>query len=342
MHPMNNAVGLSGRPLFSLLFAAVLVIVITFQPASAFLPLQCVSNVTKPHAICCPRHPTNGKVCGGSKMGSCDRIIAPIEYVPTVFHVDDRAAWPTRFFSYACQCRGNFFGPACETCWFGWKGRLCDQRHMLTRKDIRRLSDFELKVFIDVVSRSRTWPSGYAILDESDNWHSDPLNNPNFEEASIQYFITFNHRYGSRTTLYKNVEDCEMYGILDFNHDGLTFPTWHRYFLLIWERMLGQIANKVYGITDFALPYWDWIGMRECDICNNRYIGAPGRRDSMGLHISERHPFHNMTEFCYEPEDGMLCYGCQKAQTVGKIVREWNSLDFPTQDNFEFTMSRRQ
>ncbi|THD27125.1 Tyrosinase [Fasciola hepatica] len=307
----------------------------------ALIPEQCVHNATKSNAICCPPDPHNGLICGGSHRGFCQQIYAPKEPIPSIFRVDDRLQWPTRFIKYACQCKDRFFGVACEQCWFGWKGPNCDIPDFRIRRDIRRLSEHDLHIFIDVVARSQKWPSHYMVLDESDNKRVDPVKKPRFIPASVQYYMTFLHCYGSRTTLFKNKQKCEDYGILNFNHDGATFPTWHRYFILIWERMLGDIAWEVHGIRDYTLPYWDWVGLKECDICNNHFIGAPGVTDSDGTHIDAHHPFSNLTNFCWEPEVGTACYGCQKGGRFGKLVRKFTREDFPDQDDIRFMMSRK-
>lgn len=317
-------------------------IIFQIKNVSALIPEVCAYNVTQSSPVCCPRNPYNREICGGTNRGYCQEIITPNEFIPYVFRLDDRISWPRKFFRYACQCKGNYYGVSCESCWFGWKGRKCNKPDNRIRRDIRSLSKRELSIFKDVVRRSQNWPSGYVVLDESTNFRSDPLTSPRFEMASIQYFITFNHRYGSRSTLYKNEQDCQDYGILNFNHDGVVFPTWHRYQLLVWERLLAQIAYKVHRVKGFTVPYWDWVGLKECDICTNKYIGGPGVRDEDGLHISSKHPFHNLTEFCYEPQDGMVCYGCQKAGRVATITREFRTYDFPDQRDVEYAMNLKK
>ncbi|VDM00623.1 unnamed protein product [Schistocephalus solidus] len=318
---------------------AVLVICLWYFPfIEALVPVECVGNVTNPSAVCCPRNPENYQVCGGPSRGYCTKIVAPVQYVPIPFHMDDRVSWPNRFFSFACQCRGNFFGTSCQDCWFGWTGPNCDIPVIKVRKDIRDLTTKERRILIDVLARSSHWPSGYALVDETDNFHSDPLNDPRFVKANIQYYVAYIHRYGSRTTLYKTDEDCNTYGMLDFIHDGPGFATWHRYFTLLWEQMLGKIAKKLYGVENFSVPYWDWVGMRECDVCTNEFIGAPGNVDEYGLRIHEGSPFSNWTEYCYEPNNRLRCYGCQHAGVVGKLTRRWRHYDFPDQSDIGFLL----
>nr|AAP93838.1 tyrosinase 1 precursor [Schistosoma mansoni] len=306
------------------------------------IPEQCGYNLTRRIPVCCPISNINGEVCGGPKYGKCIQIWTPREKIPSVFLIDDRIDWPKRYFTYFCQCYGNYFGSACDECWFGWKGRYCNKRSVRIRRDIRTLSNKELHIFKTVIVLSQTWPSGYLLVDESNNWYVDPLRKLRLEHASVQYYITYLHRYGSRSTLYKNVKDCEDYGILNFNHDGVCFPTWHRYYGLLWERLMSKIAMKVFGITDFATPYWDWTGLTYCDICTNRYIGAPGRLSDLGRHISSRSPFSNLTEFCYEPIKDMLCSGCQKSRKRLTITREFKKGNLPDVEDLKYVLSLSQ
>nr|ACU68955.1 tyrosinase 1 [Schistosoma japonicum] len=303
------------------------------------IPVQCGYNLTKRIPICCPISKINGKVCGGGNYGECTKIWTPKEKVPSVFLLDDRIDWPKRYFTYFCQCHGNYFGVACDECWFGWKGKHCNQRSIKVRRDIKTISDKELHIFKTVIVLSQTWPSDYLLIDESDNWNIDPLRKPRLEHASIQYYLTYVHRYGSRSTLYKDIRDCEEYGILNFNHDGVCFPTWHRYYILLWERLMSRITKVIFGITDYATPYWDWVGLKHCDICTNRYIGAPGRRSERGIHISTGSPFHNLTEYCYEPIRDMLCSGCQRGGNRGTITRNFYRSDLPDIDDLKFVLS---
>ncbi len=335
----TTAIGKMENALFFSCFTLLLALQ-CLLPVEALIPLDCVANVTKTASSCCPKSKINGLVCGGYGRGTCGKVVPPMQYIPAVFHMDDRTAWPSRFFSQACQCEGNFFGPACDECWFGWTGPDCLTPKKVVRKDIRAMTPSEQKVFVDVLAKSMTWPSGYAVLIESDNFHSDPLNKPKFESASIQYMMAYMHRYGSRTTLFKNDIDCEKYGILDFIHDGPVFATWHRYYMLLWERMLANIAKMVHGVDDFTVPYWDWVGMKECDICTNELIGAPGQNDTFGLRLDAASPFTNWTEYCYEPNNQLRCAGCQHAGKTGKLTRRWRSFEFPLQSEIQYMFDR--
>ena len=44
---------------------------------------------------------------------------------------------------------------------------------------------------------------------------------------------------------------------IDFAHLGPCFSTWHRYYLLIVEKELHRVAERI-GVSNFNLAYWDW------------------------------------------------------------------------------------
>ena len=56
---------------------------------------------------------------------------------------------------------------------------------------------------------------------------------------------------------------------MDFAHEGQGFPTWHRLYLLAWERAL----QEVNGDEDFALPYWDWTDNDLKELCTKEVLG---------------------------------------------------------------------
>ncbi len=128
------------------------------------------------------------------------------------------------------------------------------------------MSPEEKKLHQKVLVASFYKTSDYMIQVEHDNWHSDPLYKPLFVPASWQYLMTILHRYASRATLFDSQKMCQKYDTLNFNHDGVTFFTWHRYMLLFWERILQNIAWEEFHEEDYSVPYWDWIDETECEV----------------------------------------------------------------------------
>ena len=67
---------------------------------------------------------------------------------------------------------------------------------------------------------------------------------------------------------------------MDFAHDGQGFPSWHRLYLLAWERTLQEIGND----EEFALPFWDWTGNpNQCDpaIFFKEFLGVTDQTTSI-------------------------------------------------------------
>lgn len=310
--------------------------------AHGLVPAGCVLNATKPDGMCCPTHPTNGLQCGGPKRGVCAPLRFHKEKVPDIYIEDDRVHFPLKFYTHFCHCEPNFFGPACEECWYNRKGYNCDQVKVVVRRNLATFTDREKKVFKAVMDQSYYEDSGYYSLIEDENKWSDPMVQPQFIRSNVHYYMSTVHRFASRSTLFEDKKECEEYGILDFNHDASGFCSWHRYLDLVWERFFQKIAKRLFGIKDWALPYWDWMNKRKCDICTNDLVGAEGKEDTYGFRISKDSPFYKWTEYCTEPTGGSetTCFGCHKNPKFGKITRHFRSVDFPTFEHLKFVLSK--
>ncbi|VDM01621.1 unnamed protein product [Schistocephalus solidus] len=323
------------------------IVLLTASPSDAFIPRECLHNVSGVggSGICCPRSSRNNKICGGTGHGSCLPIYeANDELQNPDLLLDDRMHWPRRFFNQLCRCESNFFGLACDECWYGWAGPNCERREILVRRNVLSFSAEERHKFISIVAEMPKTGTDRLIMLEKDTLHSDPLKNPIFMPSNLQYLITFIHDYTSRGTLLSDPIKCMRSGYLDNNHNVVGFLTWHRYLMLLWERELRKIAIQRYKWYDFALPYWDWIDAEECEVCTNSLVGAPGPWIG-GIQLL--HPgsiFSNFTEYCSLPKMRIgRCFGCHVNWPASTpIHRHFVASQFPRTEDLEFTLSRKK
>lgn len=292
--------------------------------------------------VCCPTPTGAENPCGGKGIGTCQRLFIQLEALPMYLLVDDRMQWPSRFFSYACSCEGNYFGIACDECWFGWKGPLCNQRDEVVRRNVLSFNQKEREMFVNIVAKTAEVPTKYLILFEGDKIHSDPLWSPKFLDVDLKYFLVFLHKYPSRNTLFQSPEECHQHPRIDNNHNVVGFATWHRYFVLFWERELRKIASAMYGWDDFAVPYWDWVDATECEVCVNSLVGAPGPY-AHGLRLLHpESPFSSWIEHCSMPAGSSKCYGCHDVWPNFKpLHRDYRYNSFPGTHEIQFTLSRK-
>lgn len=255
---------------------------------------------------------------------------------------DDRMHWPATFYHHLCECEANYFGLACDECWFGWKGPNCDEHEILVRRNILTYSPEERRRFVEIVKQMPKVPGDRLILFEKDAKHADPLNDPVYLPANLQLLMTSIHSYSSRSTLFEDKEKCQVKGYLDNNHNVIGFLTWHRYFMLHWERELRKVASQLYGWHDFTIPYWDWLDAKDCEVCVNSLVGAPGPWFGAIHLLDPVSPFSNFTEYCTIPTSGGRCYACHTTwPSWAPLNRHYVALDFPTTADLEFTLSRR-
>ncbi|VDQ04563.1 unnamed protein product [Trichobilharzia regenti] len=329
----------------NLLTVIILLICLLITYVECLIPKACVQNITAlgGSGICCPTRKGSKHPCGGPGIGTCQKEYIQIQSIPSFLILDDRMNWPSRFFNQLCKCEGNYFGIACDECWYGWDGPKCDKRKTYVRRNILSLNPTERKMFVNVVSGMLTATTDYYILFEKDAIHSDPLWKPKFLDVNLQYLVSFLHRYASRATLFKDNLECIEREHIDNNHNTVGFITWHRYFMMFWEKELRKIAIRLYGWTDFTLPYWDWFDAKSCEVCVNNLLGAYGEWVGSDRMIDTASPFYNWPEYCTPPVHGSLCYSCHAGwPNFKRLTRYYDATNFPTTYDLLFALTKKK
>ena len=245
------------------------------------LPRECTLDKEVFDYECCPN--TTLGVCGGPTRGSCedirDRVVDRCQNInsddkyckfqnflqsrPGTGNTDFRYRWPTQIFERVCVCNGNYGGYNCMRCKRGYTSDDCSQPSTpVVRKSILSFTEAERRRFLDIIQMTKSVKaSGYTV----------PIREPvttsssdSFVEISLyDIFATFHYN----TIRDEKINECPADSLMhshcnnvtkcpvpDFGHEGPTFLTWHRGYMLYVETEIQKMLND----PTFALPYWDW------------------------------------------------------------------------------------
>ncbi|XP_035658296.1 tyrosinase-like [Branchiostoma floridae] len=241
----------------------------------AQFPRVCTNDASLKSKVCCPIPKGFTEPCGGPGRGQCANTPDPtVEDAAWkyAYQVDDRRHWPTVFFNRTCACEGNFSGYDCTKCTWGYREPDCKiKQKPAVRRNIRDLSAQEKKTLQRYFDRAKNTISDFVYaLEFKDNIGGSE----DFANVSVWDFFVATHYYASRDTMPPAITDIcanESDCILDFAHEGVGFPTWHRAYLLEFERAVQEVNDD----PDWTVPYWDWSAAEDnqCDICTNEYVG---------------------------------------------------------------------
>ena len=290
--------------MFSLkLSLAVTVFVLIFSHlASGQFPAACTDNANNGIKVCCPSD------CSGPDHGTCESITESADWssiqepgskvVDSVNRVgevaskiDTRYQWPMEVFTNVCVCLGNYAGPDCSECDFGYEidtnGKCQIVSSLRERKSFTALSAQERMDVISLFNESKNeHQSDYkwaVIVEEPDHATRSGLRLENVATYDLFVYQHFSTLRDGDVSDDKGEPICSSFDVsdVDFAHGGPAFLTWHRYYLLIVERELGRIAERLrspngWNRYTFALPYWDWDDSDEVknDIFSRSYFGT--------------------------------------------------------------------
>ena len=175
----------------------------------------------------------------------------------------------------------------------------------------------------------------YQEINDTINNGSDPTGF--FTDVSIHELFVWLHYYTTqRDTV---LPDKTVIPFMDFAHQGQGFPTWHRLYLLAWERALQEMS----GDEDYAIPFWDWTESEKCKICSEELLGnTSSNGDVVGKY------FEDWLTICYPLETNGTNNSnlCDPNAKTGKLKRspagmqnEWVENDPPNQKGSCFRAS---
>ena len=327
---------------FLLLIAAPIVLV------EGQFPKVCVNIDSLKKKECCPVPPGFKEPCGkDGQRGDCGELTvrkwsATYNHFNTKHELDDRHDWPRGIFKKGCKCRANFAGYDCSKCKYGYYGNECKEKKVRTRKNFAHLSREEKDKFMMYMNMSRYVESDYLVSTSFYLEINDTVNNGGdptrlFTNVSVHEFFVWLHYYtANRKTV---LPDNTVMPHTDFAHQGQGFPTWHRLYLLAWERALQEMS----GDKDYTIPFWDWTESEKCEICSEDLLGnTSSNGDVVGKY------FEDWKTICYPP--GMNATNnsklCDPNVKTGKLKRSPSvrkhanglNMSFPTKKEVAFAL----
>ena len=171
---------------------------------------------------------------------------------------DERHNWPGALYYKVCKCNANFAGYDCNKCAFGYYGSTCTQKKNLIRRNFLNLTAWEKERYMRYVKKSKEYRSDFVVTSTSYEeiyrtvMHGgDPSHF--FSDVTRYDLFTWMHYYAARDTILPhNKTESD----IDFAHDGHGFLSWHRLYLLAWERTLQEIND------DEEFPFLSGTGLR--------------------------------------------------------------------------------
>ena len=263
------------------IIAYLVFVVVTLPWVEGQFPRVCTDRDSLRDKKCCPTPSDFTTECGyDGGRGQCHELTTH-DWTSKYSHYrpfqmeDERHNWPHGLYHKVCKCNANYAGYDCSKCAFGFYGSTCTQKKNLIRRNFLSLTTEEKDRYMRYVNMSKHYVSDFMVTStpyEEINITLMEGDDPTylFDNITNYDLFTWMHYYAaSDTILPHDITESD----IDFAHDGQGFPSWHRLYLLAWERTLQEIG----GDEEFALPFWDWTeNPTRCDpaICSEGLLGV--------------------------------------------------------------------
>ncbi|KXJ13362.1 tyrosinase [Exaiptasia diaphana] len=322
------------------------------QQSEGQFPRICTNLESLKTKTCCPIPKNFAEPCGSDgKRGKCEELILR-DWNYTYSHFqpfqndDERHNWPRAMYEKTCKCNGNFGGYDCSKCEFGFSGTNCTKKKTLKRRNFLKLSPEEKDRYMRYINESKYFLSDYVVttkfyeeISEVVQAGEDP--SEMFHNVSNYDLFTWMHYYSARDTIYPDKTRSD----IDFAHDGQGFPTWHRLYMLLWERSLQEIAKD----DNLAVPYWDWTEHpNRCNttICSKDLLGVTNQHSGIveGKYLDKwyvictREMTDNLTKLCDPNERKIGLERNTEKQKKNKEKERGFIMTFPTNDEVNFAL----
>ena len=278
----------------------VLLLLAVLPLALAQFPAVCNNDASLASKRCCPNNCFSSDIDRESR-GTCTDVTTTVmkgwnngnDIVNRVCNrnvagvrQDVRCQWPIRVFNWVCICTNGWGGYDCSQCDFGYilnaAGNECVKRtdnQLRVRRNFMNLTSDKREKYISVLKRAK------KELEKDIKWSvvveepTDSSGTVKLQDVSVYDMLVIHHFLATRE---KDNDKCKKdatFKGIDFAHEGPTFLTWHRYYLLIVERELQRVAKDM-GINDFELAYWDWSSR---EMFTQELFGTPDYSSTPGI-----------------------------------------------------------
>lgn len=158
---------------------------------------------------------------------------------------------------------------------------------------------------------------------------------------NITYYNMFvwMHYYSTRLTLFP---DGRTYSGIDVAHEGQGILTWHRLYLLFFERSIQKLTRD----ETFTVPYWSWTENKDkCTICTKDHLGVTdlktgrvtGKYFAAWNVICTADQTHELTRMCNSSDERPWLERLKGNERKEKEAKGF-TMTFPTLEDVNFAL----